>query len=52
MKAAGVRRIFQIMRLLQGLTAEYPNFSWHLHVTGHDTKGDISGFLFSRISRC
>jgi len=38
---AGVRRIFQIMTLLQALTADYPNFSWHVHVSGHDTKGDV-----------
>jgi len=41
MTAAGVRRIVQIMTLLQGLTSDYQNFSWHLHVSGHDTKGHI-----------
>jgi len=29
------------MTLLQALTADYPNFSWHVHVSGHDTKGDV-----------
>ena len=38
---AGVRRIVQIVTLLQALTADYPNFSWHVHVSGHDTKGDV-----------
>jgi len=38
---AGVRRIVQIMTLLQKRTAAYPNFSWHDHVSGHDTKGDV-----------
>jgi len=38
---AGVRRIVRIMTLLQALTADYPNFSWHVHVSGHDIKGDV-----------
>jgi len=39
--AAGDRRIVQIMTLLQELTTDYPNFSWHVHVSGHETKGDV-----------
>eukprot|EP00168_Porphyra_purpurea_P006274 TRINITY_DN1772_c0_g1_i1.p1 TRINITY_DN1772_c0_g1~~TRINITY_DN1772_c0_g1_i1.p1 ORF type:complete len:466 (+),score=74.24 TRINITY_DN1772_c0_g1_i1:567-1964(+) len=33
------------MTLLQELTTDYPNFSWHVHVSGHDTRGDVFWLL-------
>jgi len=38
---AFVRRLVELLTTLDGWSTDFSNMSWHVHVSGHDDKGDV-----------